>query len=151
MNDAPQKKPDPIEDVRKGLELLLRAATTAVNSLPTDKLETAVVSGVKEVGRAIENVAHAIDKEVFKNGKPVYGTTKPKDPLEGAPTYQPGTTEPAAHEPAAHEKVLATQQPPSPDAPPAPDSPENPDAPVPPPPPGEPNAGIGGTDTTKPV
>ena len=66
MSDENQKKPDPIEDVRKGFELLFRAAKTAVSELPTDKVEAAVVSGVKEVGKALENVAQAIDKEVFK-------------------------------------------------------------------------------------
>ncbi|MGH7286050.1 MAG: hypothetical protein ACRELY_31400 [Polyangiaceae bacterium] len=66
MSDENQKKPDPIEDVRKGLGLLFRAAKTAVSDLPTDKVEAAVVSGVKEVGKALENVAQAIDKEVFK-------------------------------------------------------------------------------------
>lgn len=66
MSDEDQKKPDPIEDVRKGFGLLFRAAKTAVSELPTDKVEAAVVSGVKEVGKAIENVAQAIDKEVFK-------------------------------------------------------------------------------------
>ena len=68
MSDESQKKPDPIEDVRKGFELLFRAAKTAVSELPTDKVEAAVVSGVKEVGKALENVAQAIDKEVFKGG-----------------------------------------------------------------------------------
>lgn len=67
MSDE-NKKPDPIEDVRKGFGLLFRAAKTAVSELPTDKVEAAVVSGVKEVGKALENVAQAIDKEVFKGG-----------------------------------------------------------------------------------
>ena len=65
MSDETEKKPDAIEDVRKGLGLLFRAAKTAVNDIPTGKLETAVVSGVKEVGKAIENVAQVVEKEVF--------------------------------------------------------------------------------------
>ncbi|MEO8874422.1 MAG: hypothetical protein ABI461_02450, partial [Polyangiaceae bacterium] len=105
----------------------------------------------KEVGRAIENVAHAIDKEVFKNGKPVYGTSKPAQPYAGdvkkdapqsteGPTYTGGTKDDG--------KVWATQQPPSPMDPPSPDapakSPDDPQNPGPPSPPGEPT-----TDGTK--
>jgi hypothetical protein len=118
MSDEPQqKKPDPIEDVRKGLGLLFRAATTAVASVPTEKFEAAVVSGVKEVGRAIENVATAIDKEVFKNGHKPAAPTPPSS--------------------SSDEKVWATQQPPG-DIP-SPDVPEKPDVPEPPAtPPGEP-------------
>jgi hypothetical protein len=131
MSDDPQKKPDPIEDVRKGLGLLFRAATTAVNSLPTDKLESAVVSSVKEVGRAIENVASAIDKEVFKNG---HKPAAPVPPSGSAPNQTSGAVK-------EDEKVWATQQPPG-DVP-SPDVPEKPDTPEPPvTPPGEP--------TTKP-
>jgi hypothetical protein len=137
MSDEPQKKPDPIEDVRKGLGLLLRAATTAVNALPTDKFETAVVSGVKEVGRAIENVAQAIDKEVFKNGH------KPAAPVP--PTNGTG----AVHDDQRNDqKVWATQQPIPGDVP-APDVPEKPDTPEPPvTPPGEPTTK---SDDTKPI
>ncbi len=124
MSDEPSKKPDPIEDVRKGLGLLLRAATTAVNSLPTDKLETAVATSVKEVGRAIENVASAIDKEVFKNG---HKPAAPVPPVNGTGAVRDD------------EKLWATQQPPGGDVP-SPDVPEKPDAPEPPiAPPGEPN------------
>jgi hypothetical protein len=141
MSDEPQKKPDPIEDVRKGLGLLLRAATTAVNALPTDKFETAVVSGVKEVGRAIENVAQAIDKEVFKNGHkpaapvpPATSATSSPSPTTGSPTTNPPNGDNVKDD----EKVWATQQPIPGDVP-APDVPEKPDTPEPPvTPPGEP-------------
>ncbi len=80
MSDENEKKPDAIEDVRKGLGLLFRAAKTAVSDLPTGKLETAVVSGVKEVGKAIESVAQAVEKEVFGHKK----SDKPTQP-EGHP------------------------------------------------------------------
>lgn len=80
MSDDNDKKPDAIEDVRRGLGLLFRAAKTAVSDLPTGKLETAVVSGVKEVGKAIENVAQAVEKEVFGHKK----SDKPAQP-EGHP------------------------------------------------------------------
>lgn len=62
---ADDKKPDPVEDLKKGLGLLFRAARTAVDELPTGKLEEAVKSGAREVGRAIENVTNTIDKELF--------------------------------------------------------------------------------------
>lgn len=100
QDDQNEKKPDPIEDVRKGLGLLFRAAKTAVNELPTDKLEKAVVSGVKEVGKAIENVAQAVDKEVFQK---VSGSSPPKaEPetkvrvdasAEGSPASTPSSPE----------------------------------------------------------
>jgi hypothetical protein len=62
---ADDKKPDPVDDLKKGLGLLFRAARTAVDELPTGKLEAAVKSGAREVGRAIENVTQTIDKELF--------------------------------------------------------------------------------------
>jgi hypothetical protein len=67
-----EDKPTPLEDVRKGLGLLFRAARAAVGKLETrvEKLETrgvedVVVTSAREVGRAIENVASAIEREVF--------------------------------------------------------------------------------------
>jgi len=67
---ADEKKPDPVDDLKRGLGLLFRAARTAVDELPTGKLEDAVKTGVREVGRAIENVADTIDKQLFKKGDP---------------------------------------------------------------------------------
>jgi hypothetical protein len=63
------QKPDPIEDVRKGLGLLFRAARTTIEKLPTRDLEQAVVATAREVGRAIENVGKTIERDVF-GGKP---------------------------------------------------------------------------------
>ncbi len=60
-----ESKPDPIEDVRKGLGLLFRAARTTIEKLPTKDFEGAVTTGVKEVGRAIENVGRTIERDVF--------------------------------------------------------------------------------------
>jgi uncharacterized protein YndB with AHSA1/START domain len=59
---------DPLEDVRQGLGLLFRAAKGAIEKLPTKEVETAVVSGAREVGRAIESVGKTIEREVFKKG-----------------------------------------------------------------------------------
>jgi hypothetical protein len=59
------KKPDPVDDLRKGFGLLFRAAKTAAEQIPTGKLEKVVVNGVREVGRAIENVTDQLDRQVF--------------------------------------------------------------------------------------
>jgi hypothetical protein len=64
-DDKPEK-PDPIEDVRKGLGLLFRAAKSAIDQLPTRHVEDVVVAGAREVGRAIENVTSSLDKQFFK-------------------------------------------------------------------------------------
>ncbi len=66
MSEDHTEKPDPIEDVRKGLGLLFRAAKGAIEQLPTRRVEEAVLSGAREVGRAIENVTEVIDKQIFK-------------------------------------------------------------------------------------
>jgi hypothetical protein len=58
-------KPSALDDVRKGLGLLIRAARTTVEKLPTKDLEEAVVTSAREVGRAIENVGKTIEREVF--------------------------------------------------------------------------------------
>jgi hypothetical protein len=75
-------RPNPLTDVRKGLGLLFRAARTAVSRLPKGDLEEAVVTSAREVGRAIENVATTLEREVLgkigRNDAP-----KPKD--EGPP------------------------------------------------------------------
>jgi hypothetical protein len=87
MSDDQQKKPDPVDDLKKGFGLLFRAAKTAMDQLPrAGKLEKAVVSGVKEVGRAIENVTDQIDRQVF-GGK---GTIPhPEDPKRAEPPPAP--------------------------------------------------------------
>ncbi len=96
MSD-PKKDPNPIEDVRKGLGLLFRAARTAVQKLPTDKLEEAVMSGAKEVGRAIESVAHTIEKEVTKRGAPSASPPPPSKPASTPPAAS-GPTDPSGSE-----------------------------------------------------
>ncbi len=69
---------NPLTDVRKGLGLLFRAARTAARKLPTKDLEEAVVTSAREVGRAIENVATTIEREVF-------GKNSPRPPPPGEP------------------------------------------------------------------
>ncbi|HXX70085.1 MAG TPA: hypothetical protein VEK07_23090 [Polyangiaceae bacterium] len=58
------KTPDPLSDVAKGLGLLFRAARTAARKIPTKDLEEVVLTSAREVGRAIENVAATIEREV---------------------------------------------------------------------------------------
>jgi hypothetical protein len=63
-------RPSPLRDARKGLGLLFRAARTAVGRLPTTDLEEVVLTSAREVGRAIENVAVTIEREMLGKKKP---------------------------------------------------------------------------------
>lgn len=82
-------RPNPLTDVRKGLGLLFRAARTAVSRLPKGDLEEAVVTSAREVGRAIENVATTLEREVLgkigrsDSPKPKDGDSPPPDPKSG--------------------------------------------------------------------
>ncbi|HZU82535.1 MAG TPA: hypothetical protein VE987_06450 [Polyangiaceae bacterium] len=58
-------KPTAFQDLRKGLGLLFRAARTAVDKLPKGGVEEVVKTSAREVGRAIENVASTLEREVF--------------------------------------------------------------------------------------
>jgi hypothetical protein len=60
-----ENKPNPLDDVTKGLGLLFRAAKTTVERLPTEKIEDVVTEGAKEVGRAIETVSGVIEREIL--------------------------------------------------------------------------------------
>jgi hypothetical protein len=57
-------KPDPLSDTLRGLGLLFRAARTVAKKIPTKDLEEAVATSAREVGRAIENVATTIERNV---------------------------------------------------------------------------------------
>jgi hypothetical protein len=72
MPDDPKKpdEADPVEDLKKGLGLLFRAAKAAVERLPTEKFEDVVLTGAREVGRAIENVTQTVEKTVLGKDKP---------------------------------------------------------------------------------
>jgi hypothetical protein len=72
-------KPDPLSDVIRGLGLILRAAKTTVERVPTKGLEDAVIQTAREVGRAIENVAEKVEREVMGRQR---GGTHPGDPDE---------------------------------------------------------------------
>jgi hypothetical protein len=84
------EKPSPIEDVRKGLGLLFRAARTTLEKLPKRDFEDAVTTGVKEVGRAVENVTRTIERDLFgvrrDDSAPPHPT---KEQEAGAPPEEP--------------------------------------------------------------
>jgi hypothetical protein len=73
-------KPDPLSDVIRGLGLLLRAAKTTVERVPTKGLEDAVIQTAREVGRAIENVAETVEREVLGRQRGGTQDTHPEDP-----------------------------------------------------------------------
>ena len=78
-----QKPPNPIEDLRKGLGLLFRAAKTTLEKLPTGEIEDAVLTGAKEVGRAVENVTRSEEEQFLK--KPgVRVASSPPEAKDGA-------------------------------------------------------------------
>lgn len=88
-------KPNPLEDVRKGLGLLFRAAKTSIEKLPTKDLEEVVVTSAREVGRALENVGKTIEREVLgKKDEP-----KTRVSTEEAPKAEEGTKKDASDEP----------------------------------------------------
>lgn len=75
-----EDKPNPIEDVRKGLGLLFRAARGAVEKLPTKGLEEVVVTSAREVGRALENVGKTIEREVIRVRDDLKPGARPDEP-----------------------------------------------------------------------
>jgi hypothetical protein len=88
MSDS--DKPNPIDDLRKGLGLLFRAAKTTLDKLPTGQIEEAVITGAKEVGRALENVTHTVEEQFLR--KP---TARPADE---APSAAASAKDPAPEE-----------------------------------------------------
>jgi hypothetical protein len=88
--------PNPLADVAKGLGLLFRAARTAAKKLPSKELEEAVVASAKEVGRALENVASTIEREVFRGGS--------RDKSRGWTSHEPETRERDSRPPPAPPK-----------------------------------------------
>ena len=84
-----EDRPNPLSDVRKGLGLLFRAARTAVGNLETADLEEVLVTSAREVGRAIENVATTLEREVLgKKGRrsPPGGPAEPEERKPPSPT-----------------------------------------------------------------
>jgi hypothetical protein len=82
MEDDPQRpnpRPNPVDDLRHGFGLLFRAAKTAASQLPTSKLETAVLSGARELGRAASEVAHSIEEQLFGSRRETTTTPNPSE------------------------------------------------------------------------
>ncbi len=52
----PPASDDPVDELKKGFGMLLRAAKHAVDKIPTHRIEDAVKSGAKEVERAIDKI-----------------------------------------------------------------------------------------------
>jgi hypothetical protein len=92
MSDKPpDKPPDPLSDTLKGLGLLFRAARTVAKKIPTKDLEEVVATSAREVGRAIENVATTIERNVRGGKKPGSGPTPPDDPEHDRDPSDPKT------------------------------------------------------------
>ncbi len=95
-----EDRPNPLSDVRKGLGLLFRAARTAVGKLDTTDLEEVVVTSAREVGRAIENVATTLEREVLgrKNRRGASGERRDDSGTgePGRPPAEPGKSDPGA-------------------------------------------------------
>jgi hypothetical protein len=105
------EKPNPFEDVRKGLGLLFRAAKSTVERLPTKDLEEVVVTSAREVGRALENVGRSIEREVIR----VKDDLTPHGPGSGhAPPNAPTAAPSDAKRDDKQDKSDKTDEPPKP-------------------------------------
>jgi hypothetical protein len=87
--------PSPLRDVAKGLGLLFRAARTAAKKWPTKELEDVVVTSAREVGRAFENVATTLEREVLGKGRSRSAAPQPPQELKanGEKTDAPPSSE----------------------------------------------------------
>jgi len=101
MPDDDKDKHDPIEDVRKGLGLLFRAAKGAIDKLPTKDVEQVVVTSAREVGRALENVGKSIEREVNRvkddlrpHGSSTAPPATPEEPKADGPRVEDEKTDP---------------------------------------------------------
>jgi len=96
------EKPKPVDDLKQGLGLLFRAAKGAIDKIPTDKIESAVKDGAKEVGKAVETVAGQID-DAFT--KVTTGSSPPAQNAGQAPGSNPNPPEPTTAEGIAQAKA----------------------------------------------
>ncbi len=105
MSDDKKQPPDPMADVTEGLGLLLRAAKTAVDKIPTDELGQLVTSTAEGVGRALEGVGSVIEKEIFhhdrkKSEPPAARKSEPPQTPSAPPPAEATARAPAAPAPA---------------------------------------------------
>ena len=111
------EKPKPVDDLKQGLGLLFRAAKGAVDKIPTDRIESAVKDGAKEVGKAFETVATEIDNVITK----ATGSGSQPPAHHGAPGSPPQPPEPTTAEGIAQAKAQQeAEEAKKKDAPPAP-------------------------------
>lgn len=95
MSDDKSKAPDPIEDLSEGLGKLFRAAKTAVDQIPTDNAEHFMSATAGAVGRALDAVGGAIEREI--SGP----TPAPAPPSPTTPATPTTATPPVAAAPTA--------------------------------------------------
>ena len=69
-------KADPVDDLKQGLGLLVRAAKGAVEKIPTDKVEDVAKDAAKEMARAFETIGHEVEKVISPSKK----SSKPPPP-----------------------------------------------------------------------
>ena len=93
---------DAVAELKKGLGHLFNAAKSAVNDLPTKNLEDAVLTGVKEVGRALGNVKDTLESELLGKTEKA-SAPPPAQPASASPT-------PAAPDPSATQAAAASEQ-----------------------------------------
>lgn len=92
-------KPGPVDDLKEGLGLLLRAAKGAVERLPTGKLEDVAKEAVKEVGRAFESLGTEIEKVVGRaSGSPAPPSTDNAPPASTKTDEAPPPAEPPKYD-----------------------------------------------------
>lgn len=87
-------KPNPVDDLKEGLGLLLRAAKGAVEKLPTGKLEDVAKDAAKEVGRAFESLGTEIERVVGK----ATGSQPPVEQPAAVPSAEAKESAPRAGE-----------------------------------------------------
>ena len=88
--------PTPIDDLHKGFSLLLRAAKTALERLPTEKVGEAVLTGVREVQRAVGNMASTLERDVSKRSEKPAAPPAAAEPTAPAETPPPEGDKPAS-------------------------------------------------------
>jgi hypothetical protein len=100
MSEGDPEKPNPIDDLRKGFGLLFRAAKTTLEKLPTDQIEEAVLTGAKEVGRALENVQHSVEEQFLgKSAAPKKEEPPPAEPAKDGTEPAKGESATSAEKP----------------------------------------------------
>jgi hypothetical protein len=89
MSENKPEPPNPLRDAVKGLGLLLRAAKTTVEKLPKKDIEEMIVTSAREVGRAIENVASTVEREVLGRRGETKRGTRPDEKPKGSDEDEP--------------------------------------------------------------